>query len=137
MAFRKKVRIYFDQGDPAHIAFHGQHTIIAQRVMEEYVENIGIPWKEWYASKDIFLPVVEFLIQFKKPLHPGEEYFVDVQFEKVGHKSLTTKYKILSLKEEVCCLIKAVYVCVDARLFKSQAFPKHWLPLLQKEAGSS
>ena len=132
MAFRKKVRIYFDQGDPAHIAFHGQHTIITQRVMEEYVESLGILWEEWYDNKDLFLPVAQFNIQFKKPLYPGKEYLVEVQFIHIGRSSIKTDCKILNLKDEVCCCISVVYVCVGSDSFKPQPFPEHWMPLLKK-----
>ena len=132
MAFRKKVRIYFDQGDPAHIAFHGQHTIITQRVMEEYVESLGIPWKEWYDNKELFLPVAQFNIQFKKPLYPGKEYLVEVQFVHIGRSSIKTEGRILTLQDEnICCTISAAYVCVGSDNFKSRPFPKHWVPLLK------
>lgn len=126
------MQIYFDQGDPANIAFHGQHTLIVQRVMEDYIQKIGIPWKDWYKNKEIFIPVVHYNIHFKKPLIPGEEYFVDVHFTRVGNSSLTVDYKILSLKETVCCTVLAVYVCVDAGKFKSRPFPTKWRSCLQK-----
>ena len=132
MPFRKKVRIYFDQGDPANIAFHGQHTIIAQRVMEEFICQIGIPWKDWYRSHELFIPVVRYDIHFKKPLIPGDEYFVDVQLARVGESSLTIDYNILNLKEVLCCSILAVYVCVSAKKWKSRPFPKEWKALLTK-----
>lgn len=132
MPFRKKIRIYFDQGDPANIAFHGQHTLIVQRVMEEYIQKIGIPWKSWYKNKDIFIPVVHYNIHFKKPLIPGDEYFVDIQFTHVGTSSLKVNYKILTLKEVTCCNVVAVYVCVDSKKFKSRPFPTRWKSCLQK-----
>ena len=137
MAFRKKIRIYFDQGDPAHIAFHGQHTILAQRVMEEYIESLGISWGEWYGSKERFFPVAKFTIEFKKPLFPGRHYFVDVQFTHLGRTSLKVEYKILSLKEELCCSIETVYVCVEGRDFRPKPFPKRWRPLLEKAVSDS
>ena len=114
------------------MAFHGQHTIIAQRVMEEYIRQIGIPWKDWYRNKDIFIPVVHYDIHFKKPLIPGEEYFVDVQLARVGKSSLTVDYKILSLEEALYCSILTTYVCVSAKEWKSQPFPKEWKSYLQK-----
>lgn len=132
MPFRKKVRVYFDQGDPANIAFHGQHTIIAQRVMEEYIQQIGIPWKDWYSNKDLFMPVVHYDIHFKKPLIPGEEYFVELEFTRLGKSSLTVDYKILDLKEVVCCSILTTYVCVSTKDRKSRAFPEKWKSLLEK-----
>ena len=132
MSFRKKVRIYFDQGDPANIAFHGQHTLIVQRVMEDYIQKIGIPWKSWYRNKNIFIPVVHYDIHFKKPLIPGEEYFVDIQLNRIGTSSLTVNYKILSLEEKLCCSVLATYVCVSAKKFTPRPFPKKWKILLQK-----
>ena len=132
MPFRKKIKIYFDQGDPAHIAFHGQHTIIAQRVMESYVQEIGIDWKDWYDNKEYFMPVVRHDIHFIKPLYPGREYFVEVRFVKLGHSSLTVNYKIVSPKEELCCRILAVYVCASAKKFKACAFPKDLRKVIEK-----
>ena len=138
MAFRKKVRIYFDQGDPAHIAFHGQHTVIIQRVMEEYVESLGIPWKEWYDSKELFLPVAGFNIQFKKPLYPGKEYTVKIQFVSIGRTSVKTEGEILSLQnEDLCCSVSAAYVCVKSDTFQPRPFPEHWIPLLKKAVTAS
>ena len=132
MSFRKKIRIYFDQGDPANIAFHGQHTLIVQRVMEDYIQKIGIPWKSWYRNRSIFIPVVHYDIHFKKPLIPGKEYFVEIQLSRLGTSSLTVAYKILSLKEVLCCSVLATYVCVSSKKFKPRPFPKKWKTLLQK-----
>ena len=132
MDFKKKVRVYFDQGDPARIAFHGQHTLIAQRVLEEYVEYLGIPWKEWFDNRDFFFPVAQFNISFKKPLYPGREYDVSAQFVRLGRTSIEANYKIFNSKKELCCNITAVYVCVGLNNFKPMPFPKRWIPLLKK-----
>ncbi len=131
MAFKKKVKIYFDQGDPARITFHGQHSIIVQRVMEEYISFIGIPWADWFENEDLFMPVVKLNNEYKKPLFPGKEYFVELHIVHIGTSSLGFTYKILTLKEEVCCIVEAVYVCVDRVHFKSKPLPKKWVSLLK------
>jgi len=132
MSFQKTVRIYFDQGDPANIAFHGQHTLIVQRVMEDFIQKIGIPWKKWYMNQNIFMPVVHYNINFKKPLIPGKEYIVDLKPIRVGKSSLTLNYKIFSLKKLLCCTVIAVYVCVESQKFKSRPFPQNWKSCLEK-----
>ena len=132
MPFRKKVRVYFDQGDPAQIAFYGEHSIIVQRVMEDYIRALGIPWDEWYANKEIFMPVVKLRNEYKKPLFPGREYTAELQVAHIGKSSVGFSYKILSLKEELCCTVDAVYVCVDRSLLKSRPLPENWAALLKK-----
>ena len=132
MPFRKKVRIYFDQGDPAQVAFYGQHSIIVQRVMEDCIPLLGIPWKDWYGNKNLFMPIVKLHNEYKKPLLPGKDYIVEILITHVGKSSLGCSYKIFSLKKELCCTVSAVYVCTDRLLWKSRPFPKKWLPLLKK-----
>ncbi len=132
MAFRKKVRIYFDQGDPARIAFYGQHSIIVQRVMEEYIPSIGIPWEDWFGNNELFMPVVKLNNVYKKPLFPGKEYIVEFSIIHVGKSSVGCNYNILNLKEEICCVINIVYVCVDGTHLKSRPLPKKWSLILEK-----
>lgn len=132
MPFRKKVRIYFDQGDPAQIAFYGQHSIIVQRVMEDYIRSLGIPWESWYKSERLFMPVVRLRNEYKKPLFPGEEYIAELQVTHVGKSSVGFFYKILTLKEELCCVVEAVYVCSDRRRMKSRPLPPEWVIILKK-----
>ena len=132
MGLKKKVRVYFDQGDPANIAFHGQHSIITQRVMEEYLVQLGIDWDEWFMNKDFFFPVLQINTSYKKVVLPGKEYWIDVKIVKVGNSSLSCNYKILTLdKEEVCCEVNAIYVCVDRIPFTSRAIPDHWRKILK------
>ncbi len=132
MPFRKKVRIYFDQGDPAQIAFYGQHSIIVQRVMEDYIRALGISWEGWYKSDQLFMPVVRLRNEYKKPLFPGEEYIAELQVAHVGKSSVGFLYKILTLKEELCCIVEAVYVCADRRRLKSRPLPPEWASILKK-----
>jgi len=132
MSFRKQVKVYFDQGDPARIAFHGQHSIIVQRVLEEYIPSIGIPWEEWFENHNLFMPVVRLNHEYKKPLIPGKTYTVEIQITHVGTSSVGCRYKILDIKEDVCCVIEAVYVCVSRDHFKSKPLPKKWVSLLKE-----
>ena len=133
MVYRKKVRVYFDQGDPANITFHGEHPVIAQRVFEEYlVEKCKIPWDDWFRNPDLSMPVVKLHTDYLKPLHPGREYFVEARLTRIGTSSLHCEYKILNLKEEKCCFISAAYVCVDQKTFKSRPLPKDWLAILKE-----
>ncbi|MGI9548759.1 MAG: acyl-CoA thioesterase [Bdellovibrionales bacterium] len=132
MAFRKQVKIYFDQGDPARIVFHGQHSIIVQRVLEDFIPEIGIPWEDYFDNKDIFMPLVRLNHEFKKPLYPGETYNVEIQIQHIGRSSLKFEYQILDLKDACCCVIESVYVCTNPKNFKSKPLPEKWVELLKK-----
>lgn len=124
MSFTKKVLLYFDQGDPGGVAFHGQHSNIAQRVFEEYLPTLGISWEEWFSNKELFFPVAQLNIKYTKPLFPGKEYLVQMEFTHLGRSSLHGSYKILNMEKELCCSLFIVYVCVNKALFKSQPFPE-------------
>ena len=138
MSYRKKIQVYFDQGDPANITFHGEHPVIAQRVFEEcVVKKFGISWNDWFRNSEFVMPVVKLHTDYKKPLHPGEEYFVDLIVTYVGQSSIRCEYKILTLKEENCCSISAAYVCVDRKTFKSRPLPEKWVPILKKHCINS
>ena len=137
MSFRKKITVYFDQGDPANIAFHGEHPVIAQRVFEEYVvKKFDIPWDSWFRNPKFIMPIVKLHTDYKKPLHPGKDYFVDVMVSRVGRSSVHCSYKIFTLKEEECCSIEASYVCVDKESFKSRPLPEEWISILKKNCPS-
>lgn len=131
MAFRKTVRIYFDQGDPANITFHGQHSLITQRVMEEYICELGIPWDEWFMNKDFFFPVVQINNTYLQRVFPGREYLVDVRVVHVGKSSLACHYKILTLEEEICYKVDATYVCVNREPFEAIPIPEKWAKILK------
>ena len=131
MTFKKKVRLYFDQCDPAAVAFHGQHGVIAQRVFEDSLSRMGISWDEWFASKVLFFPVTQLNIKYTKPLFPGKEYLIKMRLIYLGKSSLHGSYRILTGKGALCCSVFAVYVCVNKAKMKSRPFPKTLASRLQ------
>lgn len=137
MSMQKRVTVYFDQGDPANIAFHGEHPVIAQRVFENYVvTKLGVSWDEWFRNPEFIMPVVKLYTDYKKPLHPGRDYNVNVMITRIGRSSIHCNYKILTLENEECCSIDASYVCVDRKTFKSRPLPEKWLPAFKKNCPS-
>ena len=124
MTFTKKVRLYFDQCDPAAVAFHGQHSLIAQRVFEDSLSKMGISWTEWFAGRTLFFPVAQLNIKYTKPLFPGKEYLVRLRLVYLGKSSLHGSYRILNSDRILCCSLFAVYVCVNKEKMKSRPFPK-------------
>ena len=131
MSFKKKVKLYFDQADPGGVAFHGQHSNMAQRVFEDYLPTLGISWEEWFANTELFFPVVQLNIKYTKPLFPGKEYLIQMDFTYMGRSSLHGSYKIFNMKKELCCSLFVVYVCVNKTQFQSQPFPKKLVTLLR------
>ena len=131
MSFTKKVKLYFDQADPGGVAFHGQHSNMAQRVFEDYLPTLGISWEEWFSNKELFFPVVQLNIKYTKPLFPGKEYLIQMDFTYMGKSSLHASYKIFNPERDLCCSLFVVYVCVNKTRFQSQAFPEKLATLLR------
>ena len=112
MSFTKKVKLYFDQADPGGVAFHGQHSNMAQRVFEDYLPTLGISWEEWFANTELFFPVVQLNIKYTKPLFPGKEYLIQMDFTYMGRSSLHGSYKIFNMKQRALLLfVCGVCVC--------------------------
>lgn len=90
--FRKEIQIRFREADPAGIAFFANIFDQAHDLFEEFIQQAGFTWKEWFASQDYIVPIRHTECTYHKPFKAGQKYDVVVSIAKLGNSSFTMKY---------------------------------------------
>lgn len=93
--FTKKIQIKFREADPAGILFFGNILSLAHDTFEEFIQNAGFTWNEWFKTDEFIVPIRQTEAQFLSPFMPGQFYQIEVFVEKIGDSSLKMKYTFL------------------------------------------
>ena len=120
--FKKKVRIYFEQTDPAGIVFYGEFFSIAHRLTEDFLEARKIYWKDWFKHTKWVAPVRYCESEFLNPLYGGRTYTGKVSVERMSKHSITFCVCLFDGRIKMAQL-KTTHVFVLRKTFKKCPIP--------------
>ena len=123
MSFQTEIRIHFDEGDPAGVAFSGGLFRKMHQCFEEFVMAMGIDSQQYFFNEDWAFPIRLTECQFLKPLAPLQNYKVSIGVSQISHSSFTVQYEVISKDQVVCSQIKSVHVCLEKKTLKKAAIP--------------
>ncbi|MCB0340967.1 MAG: acyl-CoA thioesterase [Pseudobdellovibrionaceae bacterium] len=129
MIFKKDFTVRFDQADPAGILFFGQAFFIAHQTIEEFVNHLGIEWKDWFQNGQWGVPIRHAEADFKRPLFPGHKYLAQLQIENLGNSSIRFQVKFFD-GDSVCAHLILSHVFTDVNTLKSRPIPEDLRKLL-------
>lgn len=70
-----KRRIHFSEADPMGVAWHGRYAIYFEEAAAEIGRRCGMSYKDFYEA-NLRTPIVEFHVDFFKPLYLDEEFTI-------------------------------------------------------------
>src|SRR4051812_33600871 len=88
-----KMTVKFDDADGEGIVFFGNYFRLAHQALEQWLPQVGIPWKEWFANKEWGVPLRHVEADYMQPLRPGDEFSVVVRVAELGDTSVHFSYE--------------------------------------------
>lgn len=88
--FSQRHKIHFSECDPAGIVFYPQYFVLFNDLIESWIDTL-VP--EGYhgviATRRVGLPTVHLEVDFKAVSKMGDEVWLSIDVERIGHASLT------------------------------------------------
>jgi YbgC/YbaW family acyl-CoA thioester hydrolase len=115
MPFTTRIKVRFGDADPAGLVYYPVILHYAHIAMEEFVEeSLGLSYSEMMSSQRIGFPTVNSQADFFTPIVYGDEVDVKVDVMKFGRSSMTLRYTMIRVSDEVLCSsITNVHVAMD------------------------
>jgi YbgC/YbaW family acyl-CoA thioester hydrolase len=126
------MQIAFDDADGEGIVFFGNYFRLAHRALEQYLPQIGIPWKIWFDNENWGIPLRKVECEYLSPLRPGQQFEAQIHVETLGDSSLTFGYTFFFEGKPVAKL-KTVHVFIDRKLLSKIAIPEDLKKILKTQ----
>ena len=124
--FKTQRTLTFREADPAQIMFFGNIFGWAHDTFELFIQDAGIPWKEYFQLQDYFIPIRHTSADFLAPFFPGKTYEVEACIEKISQSSFTMKYTFSS-SQNICAKVVMIHTFVDPKTKEKTSIPEKFL----------
>ncbi len=89
-----KRRVHFNEADPMAIAWHGRYSLYFEEASEELGRKIGLSYAAYFEA-GLRAPLVEFHIDYFKPLFLDEEFTIRASLIWNEGARLNTEYHLI------------------------------------------
>lgn len=125
-----KYTVAFDEADGEGIVFFGNYFRLAHRALEQYLPQLEIAWKDWFANDELGVPLRHVEADYLQPLRPGDDFTVEVKVAEIGESSVHFSYEFRAASGQTIARLKTSHVFVDRKSFQKQIIPPKLRELL-------
>lgn len=104
------------------VMHHAQYVYALEQARIEWLLNKGVSYGA-LEKKGILLPVVDINIQYKKPLHFEEQYFIKISLDQLGPYFVDFSYIIENEQKDCVATASTRLVFVDGQTRKAIKCP--------------
>lgn len=133
MEFETKIKIHFDEADPAGIAFSGGIFTKMHRCYEEFIVALDQDPKQFFLNPSEIYPIRHMEAEYLRPLLPLNEYGVRMTVIKISDSSFQLEFRVANNGNDHC-VVRSTHVCVDKSSMKKASLPSQLKESLQKFA---
>jgi acyl-CoA thioester hydrolase len=109
-----KRRVHFNEADPMAIAWHGRYPLYFEEASEELGRMIGLSYAEYFEA-GLRAPLVEFHIDYFKPLFLDEEFTIRASLIWNEGSRLNTEYQLLKQDQSIASSGYMVQLFIDEK----------------------
>lgn len=121
--WQKEFLIGFDECDSAGVVFYGNYARLSHRLIEQYLIDQGLRWKDWFQSPEWLIPIRHLEIDYQRPLYAGSMARGQVMIEKLGDSSVKFLTRLSDSDGRVAAEIHSVHVFVDPETLAKMEIP--------------
>ncbi len=122
-AFTTRKHVRFGHVDPAGIAYFPRiYDYIHEAFEELWERHVGARYDRLILERRLGFPLVHSSVDFRAPLHFGDEALVAITCFQLGRSSLGLRYRFQVGGVE-CVDARMITACIDMDSFKSVAMP--------------
>ncbi len=112
--FQIEVRVRYAETDQMGVVYHGNYAQYFEMGRVEWLRNLGLSYK-FMEENGIMLPVVNLMLNFKKPARYDDLLTVKTIFKKQESVKIEFDYEIYNEKEELLTTGNSILVFVDVK----------------------
>lgn len=121
-SYKKSIQIRFREADPARIMYFANLLDIAHDSFEDFIQDVGFSWKEWFKDTPSLVPIRHAECDYKAPFIPGEHYDVHVSVSGFRETSFQMKY-VFKKGDHVHAVVKMVHAFLDPATKQKKRVP--------------
>ncbi len=124
--FRKEVKVFFSDCDPAGILFFANIFKLAHSVYEEFILECD-PRGELFEAEGTIVPLIHSEADFLRPIKLHETIIVNLIVTKLKEASFELTYEFENSKGELAAKVKTAHIFVSKSDFSKREIPKRYL----------
>lgn len=136
--FTQKHKIHFSECDPAGIVFYPQYFVLFNDLIESWIDSL-LP--EGYhgviGARRVGMPTVHLDVDFKAISKMGEEVWLSLDVERIGHKSLTLAWACTGADGVVRMAAQQTIVTTSLDTHQSIAIPEDLRTAIERSAAAA
>lgn len=117
--------------DPQDHVNNSRYLTFFEQARINYMIHVGL-FEEGQSFMDIGIILADAHITFKAPIHFGEQVKVGVRISRLGNKSMTSEYVIVSEDGREFANGSSVLVAFDYRTRQTISVPEEWREKIAK-----
>jgi acyl-CoA thioesterase FadM len=121
--FKQQIPIRFRQADPAGILFFGNVPGIAHDCFEDFLQEAGFSYKDWFESDQFIVPIRHLECNFHAAFLPGKTHWIQATVAQIKDTSFQMKY-VFSTELGVCAEVTMVHAFLDKKSKKKISVPE-------------
>lgn len=121
--WQKDFLVGFDECDSAGVVFYGNYARLSHRLIEQYLIDLGLRWKDWFQSPEWLVPIRHLEVDYQRPLHVGVNARGQVMIEKLGDTSVKFLTRFMDAEGRVAAEVRSVHVFVNPETMDKRAIP--------------
>ncbi len=126
MAYTQRRTVRFEEVDFARIVFFPRLFTYCHQTFEDFFrDEVGTGYPEMLGHRRVGYPAVHTQSDFKAPLRFGDDVRIVMDTEKVGTRSITSRYRMFrGDTDELCTQIKVVTVAISMDVYGAVDLPE-------------
>lgn len=121
--FEGQYRVRFADVDHAGIVFFAKILEYCHWALEDMQREAGIPLEMWFSELGIGAPLVDVNVQYHHPLQHGDPIRIAMGFEKIGPRSMISRYRVLNAMDKLCAEARFTQVIINTQAFAACELP--------------
>ena len=122
--------VHYHQVDQMGVMHHAQYVYALEQSRIEWLQRQGISYGD-LEKKGILLPVVDITLQYKKPLHFEDLYFVHVRLDELNGYYVDFSYVIENQQKDRVAIATTRLVFVDENIRRAMKCPDFLLKVFR------
>ena len=131
MEFQTRIKIHFDEADPAGIAFAGHIFNKIHRCYEDFIETLGQDSRNFFMGTDLIYPIRSMEAQYLKPLLALNTYQMTLLVHSLSESGFQLQFDIKE-KDQMFCQVRSTHVCCKKQEMKRTTLPEDLRQGLEK-----
>ena len=126
-----KIRVRYAETDRMGYGYYGNYSTWFEVARVEALRELGITYKN-IEDEGILLPVLEYQVKFKKPVHYDDELVIKTYIKKLPDARIRFEYEVINGNSELIAQAETTLVFVNRDSGKPTSPPIALLDNLKK-----